>query len=302
VDPHCLEEWNREDDLRVWKMLRNQTCKKWELLKLCRDIIDENDQMIASMSEKEKLKENLVTNVKEKKDYDLWKIRNMKTLNLKESKLKENVKSGPFENFCHKKGLNRKKEKWEIRSEKETERKEDILKELKSERKCARSKKKKIQLYKKGRDQMKENIQNWKETKATEEETLFKEMKRIALQERKEMKQEIDDDEEKEEKEEENLTSLRKVSNFVKKPENWKETLAVTLFAPKATNLRCVSPKQASSATDCGQLTKIIFTKPQPVYRPGRAAEARGKPRTGPTHQWERSSGDQTGRVLPASQ
>ena len=177
------------------------------------------------------------------------------------------------------------------------------MKELKLERKCARSKKKKIQIFKKCQDKMKENVQNWKETKATEEETLFKEMKRIALQERKEMKQEREEEKEREkEAKEENLTSLRKVSNFVKKPENWKETLAVTLFAPKATNLRCVSPKQASSATDCGQLTKIIFTKPQPVYRPGRAAEARGKPRTGPTHQWERSSGDQTGRVLPASQ
>ena len=120
-------------------------------------------------------------------------------------------------------------------------------------------------------------------------------LEKIALQERREKKQE-------EKEEEGNLTSLKKVSNLVKKPENWKETLAVTLFAPKATNLRCVSPKQASSATDCGQLTEIIFTKPQPVYRPGRAAEARGKPRHGPTHQWERSSGDQTGRVLPASQ
>ena len=210
------------------------------------------------------------------------------------------MKNGPFENFCNRNGLNRKKEKWEIRSEKETERKDNILKELKLERKCARSKKKKIQIFKKCQDKMKENVQNWKETKATEEETLFKEMKRIALQERKEMKQERD--EETEETEEENLTSLKKISNLLNTQEKWKETLAVTLFAPVATNLRCVSPKQDSSATDCGQLTEMIFTKPQPVYRPGRAAEARGKPRTGPTHQWERSSGDETGRVLPGSQ
>ena len=295
MDPHRQEDWTREDDLRVWRILRNQTCKKWEVLKICRDIIDENEQMVAGMSEKEKLKENLVMNVKEKKEYDLWKIRNMKTLNLKESKMKESVKSGPFENFCHKKGLNRKKEIWEIRSEKETERKEDILKELKAERKCARSKKKKLQLYKKGQAQLKENVLTWNETKATEEETLFREIKKIALQERREKKQE-------EKEEEGNLTSLKKVSNFVKNSEEWKETLAVTLFAPVATNLMCVSPDQHSSATDCGELRKSKFTKPQPGYIPGRAAEARGNPGTGPTHQWERMSGDQTGRLQPASQ
>ena len=143
-------------------MLRKQTYKKWELSKLCRDVIDENENLIASMSEKERLKENLMMSVKEKKDYDLWKIRNLKTLNLKESKLKENVKNGPFENFCHKNGINRKKDKWEILSEKETERKEEILKELKLERKCAKSKKKKIQLFKKCQNKMKENIQNGK--------------------------------------------------------------------------------------------------------------------------------------------
>jgi hypothetical protein len=282
-------------------MIKKQTYKKWELLKLCRDVIDENDQMVASMSEKEKLKENLVMNVKEKKDYDLWKIRNLKTLNLKESKMKENVKNGPFENFCNRNGLNRKKEKWEIRSEKETERKDNTLKEIKLERKCARSKKKKMQLFKKCQNEMKENIQNWKETKSTEEETLFKEMKRIALQERKEMKQEKDEETEEPTKEE-NLTSVKTFSNLLQSQENWKETLAVTLFAPAAANLRCETPKQVSSATDCGQLTEIIFTKPQPVYRPGRAAEARGKPGTGPTNQWERSRGDETGGVLPGSQ
>ena len=46
---------------------------------------------------------------------------------------------------------------WEIRSEKETERKEEILKDLKTERKCARSKKRKLQLYKKGKKKLKEN-------------------------------------------------------------------------------------------------------------------------------------------------
>ena len=119
----------------------------------------------------------MVMNMKETKEYDNWKVRNLKTINLKESSTKETIKSGPFESFCLKKGLDRDKDMWEIISEQETERKEKVLKELKLERKGAKSKKKKIELYKKCKQNMKKNIKNWKETKASEEETLFEEMK-----------------------------------------------------------------------------------------------------------------------------
>jgi hypothetical protein len=81
----------------VRKVVRKQITKKWEMLKTCKDIIDENEEIVAGMSMKERLKENIILNGKEAKEYDNWKVRNLKTLNLKESKIKETVKSGPFE-------------------------------------------------------------------------------------------------------------------------------------------------------------------------------------------------------------
>ena len=93
---------------------------------------------------------------------NIYKLRNLKTLNLKESKWKESAKSGPFESFCQKKGLERKKEMWEIRSEKEIEKKEEIVKALKQEKKCAKSKKRKLHLYKKCRGLIEENVLDWK--------------------------------------------------------------------------------------------------------------------------------------------
>ena len=60
--------------------------------------------------------------------------------------------------------------------------------------------------------------------------------------------------------------------------------------------------EQPSRATDCGQMQESKITKPQLRYRPGRAAEARGDPITGPPHQWERMSGDRDGRPRPAGQ
>ena len=58
-DPPCQEVWNAEDDLRLRKSVRNEIIKNWELLKVCRDVIDENTPMVNSMSEIEKMKESL---------------------------------------------------------------------------------------------------------------------------------------------------------------------------------------------------------------------------------------------------
>ena len=63
--------------------------------------------------------------------------------------------------------------------------KETVLKEIKLERKCARSKKKKIEFNKKCKQKLKENVENWKETLVSEEETLFGTMKETAMIERR---------------------------------------------------------------------------------------------------------------------
>jgi hypothetical protein len=213
--------------------------------------------------------------------------------------LKASVKSGPFENFCKKKGLERKKEIWETRSEKEIEEKEEIVKDLKQERKSAKSKKRKLHLYKKCRKLIEENVLDWKRVRENEEETLFQERKKIVSEERRSEKTRRESRELIIIKEERNRENLQRVSNLVIKFENSNETLAESLFAPVAINLSCRTQELPSRATDCGEMKKIIITKPQLMYRPGRAAEARGDTSTGPPHQWERSSGD---RDEPAGQ
>ena len=58
----------------VRKVVRNQIIKKWEILKVCKDIIDENEELVTSMSMKERLKENTILNGKGEKEYDNWKV------------------------------------------------------------------------------------------------------------------------------------------------------------------------------------------------------------------------------------
>ena len=58
-DLPCQEVWHAEGDLRLRKSVRNEIIKNWELLKVCRDVIDENTPMVNSMSEIEKMKESL---------------------------------------------------------------------------------------------------------------------------------------------------------------------------------------------------------------------------------------------------
>ena len=57
--------------------------------------------------------------------------------------MKETTKNGLFEKFCIEKGLRSKKGLWENDAENEIEENENVLKELKAERKAAKSKQKK---------------------------------------------------------------------------------------------------------------------------------------------------------------
>ena len=113
--------------------------KKWEILKTCRTVIDENEDLIKNMGMKEKLKESVMWDENEAKEYNEWKVRNVRQMSLKESKVKETVKTGPFEEFCAMVDLESEKGLWERKAEKENEMKENDLKEIQNERKSARS-------------------------------------------------------------------------------------------------------------------------------------------------------------------
>ena len=150
-NPNRVSVWNRDDDDLVRKVARNSVVKKWELLKKCKECIDEQEECISKLNEKELSKECVRWEENERKKYVEWKARNAKYMSLKERTKKENVKVGAFENFCKEKGIERKKGMWEIEAEKEIKDYEDATKEITSERKLAKSKKRRLELYRNSR-------------------------------------------------------------------------------------------------------------------------------------------------------
>jgi hypothetical protein len=99
-DPNYPVVWGAEDDMLVRKTAGRLVSKKWEVLKLCKNVIDEQASMLNEMKLKEKIKENVCWNDEDERKYCEWKIKNVKYMSLKESKLKENVRLNVFEHFC----------------------------------------------------------------------------------------------------------------------------------------------------------------------------------------------------------
>ena len=57
--------------------------KKWEILKTCKDIIDEQEEvLIAKMSMKDKMKESVLWKENEVMKYNEWKARNVRLMSL----------------------------------------------------------------------------------------------------------------------------------------------------------------------------------------------------------------------------
>ena len=100
------------DDVHVRRVASQKIAKKWELLKICRDVIDENDGMIESMNVRESMKENISWQDLERKRYNDWKAKNINYMCLKKPKQKE--KSGPFELSVRRRGGEKRKKcgKW----------------------------------------------------------------------------------------------------------------------------------------------------------------------------------------------
>jgi hypothetical protein len=327
---HCYPKiWGKEDEIIVRKSAKSLVLKKWEILKACKNIIDDQDEVLKGMSVKEKMKEDVTWNNEDFKTYNEWKMRNVRFMSLKETSLKEN-RTGLFEAFCERKGLTRKKGSWETMVEKESAMKELELKEILSKKKMAKSNRKKLELYMECRKKLPLMIENWKETPDLEEERIFKKLKETAVKERIV----------------EELGKSRNTSNANPKPNlNQNQTLTnledtqkkprkTTLMnkqemkktgrgpgrnSPVAKKVACqqtfkqtpnvkwlaamfsVEPVNITSARDCGQLTSKIFTKPQPVYSTS-GVQASINPVTGPAHQWEERDEIEFGSRRPPGQ
>ena len=140
--------------------------------------------MVTEMSLKEKLKENAYMNVEEEKKFCEWKIRNLKYLSLKDSKMKGKVGQNVFEKFCEMKGLERKKEHWEREIDERLKMQEIEIEEIMTRKKSMKSRKKKLELLKDCKEKLFGMIEDWKETPDMEEERNYRKLKENLKKER----------------------------------------------------------------------------------------------------------------------
>jgi hypothetical protein len=300
--------WDRKEDEIVRKVAKSKNLKKWETLKFCRDVIDENSELVKKMSLKERLKENVIWSGDDERKYNEWKLKNVRHLSLKYSKQGERLKKGPFEEFCSRKGIEREKGLWEKEIEKENDLKENILKDLILERKTSRSKSKKLNLYRKCKDTLLGSIRSWKNSPDIEEETLFQELRKVAKkemilrvigtrgsEEARKMKETIED-------EDEHLKLAPKIAKTQETNIVLCENLSTETLTVKWRRQLCdVKPARPNRAKGLEQLSNLKLTKPQQVYKYC-VAEASTSPVTSPAHQWERSSGEGNGQGWPLGQ
>ena len=129
------------------------------------------------MGIKEKLKENVAWNVDDKGKINLLKSRNMRYLCMKRGNPIVRKKVNDIEQFWERKGLNEVKETWRMEVEKEIELKENEASELMKMSKLAKSKKKKLSLFKECKERLWNLMKTWKETPSVEEEMLLGKMK-----------------------------------------------------------------------------------------------------------------------------
>ena len=93
-DPHRIKIWDKSDDIRVRKVAGLIAQKKWKVMKVCSEVIEEVDELIENLSMKEKLKESVLWSKNEKEKHKVWKARNIRYLSLKETMI---VQSRPWQ-------------------------------------------------------------------------------------------------------------------------------------------------------------------------------------------------------------
>ena len=105
------------------------TNKKWELIKVCVDVIEENVSIGNDLTIKDKQRMNIAWNIEDAKNVKSFKMKNIRFLSLKSGKAKIGMKENVLEKFYEQKGWNEKKEDWRKNFEKEIDLKESELKE-----------------------------------------------------------------------------------------------------------------------------------------------------------------------------
>ena len=176
--------WRREDEIPIRKMAVRLTNKKWELIKVCLDVIEENGSMVNDLTIKDKQRMNIAWNIEDAKNVKSFKMKNIRFLSLKSGKAKIGMKENVLEMFYEQKGWNEKKEDWRKNFEKEIDLKDIKLKELILKKKLAKSKKRKFEIFKECKGMLYTLVKNWEETPRMEEERMFAKLKESVQNER----------------------------------------------------------------------------------------------------------------------
>ena len=184
-DPAYRTIWSKDDDIRVRKMAVRVTNKKWEIIRLCLEVLEEYCSMVNELNVREKQKVNIVWSVEDERNVKALRIRNIRFLSLKRGKVKVGLKENVLEQFCEKKGLYEMKEIW--LKNVETELKNTGLKELMLKKKLAKSKKRKFESFKECKEILNHLVKDWKETPGMEEEKMFLALKEKVKKKRMEL-------------------------------------------------------------------------------------------------------------------
>ena len=161
----------------VRKLAKNVVTKKWEIVKICLNVIEENCSIVKEMSIKERVKENVTWNVDDVRNVNLLKTRNVRYLSMRSGNMNLKKKVNNLEQFWERTGLNKVKETWRTEVEREVELKECEASELIKMTKLAKSKKKKLSLFRECKERLWNLIQTWNETPSVEEERIFEMLK-----------------------------------------------------------------------------------------------------------------------------
>ena len=105
VGQECETTLSRNEEQILRKLSANLTNKKWEMAKIYLSVIDEQEEMVRRMSQKEKVKENINWNDEDMRNVTNLRVRNVRFLNLKNGTRNGMSKANVLEEFCRKKGM-----------------------------------------------------------------------------------------------------------------------------------------------------------------------------------------------------
>ena len=242
----CNTGWRQEDDKIIKSLAKSLTKKKWDIIKLCLETIQDISITVKEMKTTELKKMSIDWSEDDARKVEMIRIKNIRYLSLRSSKLKTGPKENILMNFCETKGYKKEKEDWRKKVDKEIELKETIMKDLLVKKKLAKSKKKRLELLMECKRTLQELIVDWKETPILDEERMTRIIKESWMKEK-------------------NRSSHTQSSDS----KSQIKTLR-TAKTTKGSPVRQLKPKKALDiipARVSRQIDEKLITKPQQIYR-----------------------------------